>query len=107
MNASKRSIHTAWTDPDDAPKLTDEFLDRANEHVGEKLVRRGRLAGIHNTATTIRFDDEVIAAFKATGKGWHTDERRLEGGAHIPFSGRLNRRQAIQSGEERHFAWHL
>ncbi|MFT0532919.1 BrnA antitoxin family protein [Castellaniella hirudinis] len=72
MNASKRGTPTAWTDPDDAPELTDEFFEQADEYVGEKLIRRGRPAGSHKTATTIRFDDEVIEAFKSTGKGWQT-----------------------------------
>lgn len=72
MNASKRGTHTAWTDPDDALELTDGFFERADEYVGDKLVRRGRPAGSQKTATTIRFDNEVIDAFKATGKGWQT-----------------------------------
>jgi uncharacterized protein (DUF4415 family) len=72
MNARKRATRTEWIDPDDAPELTDEFFDQADEYVGDKLVRRGRPAGSSKTATTIRFDDEVIEAFKATGKGWQT-----------------------------------
>lgn len=32
----------SWVDPDDAPKLTDEFFARADEYRGGKLVRRGR-----------------------------------------------------------------
>ena len=72
MNASKSAMHTAWIDPDDAPELTDEFFEQADEYIGDKLVRRGRPAGSYKTATTIRFDDEVIEAFRATGKGWQT-----------------------------------
>ena len=51
MNASKRGTHTTWTDPDDAPELTDEFFERADEYVGDRLIRRGRPAGSHKTAT--------------------------------------------------------
>ncbi|MBU9348663.1 BrnA antitoxin family protein [Burkholderia multivorans] len=72
MNASSSAMHTEWIDPDDAPELTDEFFEQADEYIGDKLVRRGRPAGSHKTATTIRFDDEVIEAFRATGKGWQT-----------------------------------
>jgi len=38
--------------------------------------RRGRPVGstaeVRKTATTIRFDEEVVQAFKATGSGWQT-----------------------------------
>ncbi|WP_147492451.1 BrnA antitoxin family protein, partial [Burkholderia pseudomallei] len=32
----------------------------------------GRPLGSHKTATTIRLDDDVLDAFKATGRGWQT-----------------------------------
>ncbi|CAJ3333441.1 BrnA antitoxin family protein [Burkholderia pseudomallei] len=74
MTVSKRAMHTDWVDPDDAPELTDEFFERADEYVGDRLVRRGpgRPLGSHKTATTIRLDDDVLDAFKATGRGWQT-----------------------------------
>ena len=74
MTVSKRSTRTEWVDPDDAPELTDEFFEQADEYFGGKLVRRGRgrPVGSHKTATTIRLDDEVLEAFKATGRGWQT-----------------------------------
>lgn len=74
MTVSKRAMHTDWVDPDDAPELTDEFFERADEYVSDRLVRRGpgRPLGSHKTATTIRLDDDVLDAFKATGRGWQT-----------------------------------
>lgn len=73
MNASKYATPTEWIDPDDAPELTDEFFERADEYVGDKLVRRGRpKAGRPKLALTVRYDADVIDAFKATGKGWQT-----------------------------------
>lgn len=74
MTVSKRAMHTDWVDSDDAPELTDEFFERADEYVGDRLVRRGpgRPLGSHKTATTIRLDDDVLDAFKATGRGWQT-----------------------------------
>ena len=74
MTVSKRATHTDWIDPDDAPELTDDFFQQAEEYVGDKLVRRGRgrPLGSHKTATTSRLDDEVLEAFKATGRGWQT-----------------------------------
>ena len=42
MNVNKHATPTEWIDGDDAPELTDEFFERADEYVGNKLVRRGR-----------------------------------------------------------------
>ena len=73
MNANKHAMPTKWIDPDDAPELTDEFFVQADEYVGDKLVHRGRPKA-ENTkqALTVRYDVEVVEAFKATGKGWQT-----------------------------------
>ncbi len=73
MTANKHATLTDWIDPDDAPELTDEFFDRADEYDGDKLIRRGRpKAESPKLALTIRYDADVIEAFKATGKGWQT-----------------------------------
>lgn len=73
MNENKRASGTVWTDPDDAPELTDAFFEEADEYLGEKLVHRGRpKATTTKQALTVRYDIEVIEAFKATGKGWQT-----------------------------------
>jgi len=34
--------------------------------------RRGRPSGLTKVSTTIRFDADVLAALKASGKGWQT-----------------------------------
>ena len=73
MTANKHATLTDWIDPDDAPELTDEFFDQADEYDGDKLIRRGRpKAESPKLALTIRYDADVIEAFKATGKGWQT-----------------------------------
>jgi uncharacterized protein (DUF4415 family) len=73
MNANTHATPTEWIDTDDAPELTDEFFERADEYVGDKLVRRGRpKADRPKVALTVRYDAEVVEAFKATGKGWQT-----------------------------------
>lgn len=73
MNANKHAMPAEWHDPDDAPELTDDFFERADEYVGSHLVRRGRpKAQNPKQALTIRYDAEVIEAFKITGKGWQT-----------------------------------
>jgi uncharacterized protein (DUF4415 family) len=82
MNANKKNMaaslseHSgrgAWVDADDALELTDAFFEAADEYVGDKLVRRGRPPSSgQKVSTTIRFYAEVLAAFRATGKGWQT-----------------------------------
>lgn len=73
MNANKRVTPSEWIDPDDAPELTDEFFEQADEYAGDKLVRRGRPKSDRTkVALTVRYDAEVVEAFKGTGKGWQT-----------------------------------
>lgn len=73
MNANKPATPTTWTDPDDAPEVTDAFFEQADEYVGAKLVRRGRpKGGTRKLALTVRYDADIVEAFKATGKGWQT-----------------------------------
>jgi len=73
MNVKLQTTPTDWHDADDAPELTGEFFERADEYMGEKLVRRGRppLAN-RKLSLTIRLDSDVVTAFKATGGGWQT-----------------------------------
>jgi hypothetical protein len=41
--ATKRHAGSAdWTDPDDAPELTAELRDKAEEFHGDAFIRRGR-----------------------------------------------------------------
>lgn len=73
MNGKKQNTGTIWIDPDDAPELDDEFFERADEYQGEKLVKRGRPLGSSNKiSTTVRFDADVLDAFRAGGPGWQT-----------------------------------
>jgi uncharacterized protein (DUF4415 family) len=62
---------STWVDPDDAPELTDAFFEQADEFVGERLVKRGRpRAESRKVQLTVRYDVEVVEAFRATGAGW-------------------------------------
>ena len=73
MSGNRRGTVTDGVDPDDAPELTDEFFERADEYVGDRLVRRGRpRAASTKVALTVRYDADVVAAFRATGRGWQT-----------------------------------
>lgn len=73
MPVSKRATRPAWRDPEDAPELTDEFFERADEYVGEKLVRRGRPPGSGTKElVSLRIDRDVLSRLRAGGRGWQT-----------------------------------
>lgn len=73
MNVNKKTSPTSWTDPDEAPELDESFFERADEFDGERMVRRGRPPGSGNkVSTTVRFDADIVAAFRAQGPGWQT-----------------------------------
>jgi len=72
MSGSRDVSKTAWVDPDDAPELDDAWFDKADHYRGETLIRRGRPRGSDKVSTTIRFDADVLAAFKKDGPGWQT-----------------------------------
>ena len=72
MTAKPAVTKNILIDPEDAPELTDNWFEKADLMQGTKLVRRGRPAGQTKASQTVRFDLDVLAAFKATGKGWQT-----------------------------------
>jgi len=73
MTKRKKSGAGAWTDPDDAPPLTDAFFDRAEIRHGDKIIRRGR-PPLPNPkqAVKLRIYADVLAAYRETGIGWQT-----------------------------------
>jgi uncharacterized protein (DUF4415 family) len=67
------TISGEWVDPDDAPRLTHEWFDRADVKVAGKVVNRGgRPAGATKEQVSLRIDKEVLAHFRAGGPGWQT-----------------------------------
>lgn len=73
MTAKKRATRKNWVDPDDAPELTDEFFERADEYRGGKRVRRGRpKSAAPKLPVKLRLDPDLVAALRATGAGWQT-----------------------------------
>ena len=72
MTVSKRSTESTWVDPDDAPELTDEWFEKADLMIGEKVVRRGRPAGSFKNLVSLRLDKDVIDHFRSSGPGWQT-----------------------------------
>jgi uncharacterized protein (DUF4415 family) len=73
MSGKKQGTDTSWSDADDAPELDDAFFERADEYDGERLIRRGRPPGSGTKiSTTVRFDADILAAFRSEGPGWQT-----------------------------------
>jgi uncharacterized protein (DUF4415 family) len=69
-----RAGRKPWVDPDDAPEITDEMLDRAELRIGDKVIRRGRppLGEAAKSSVTLRLDADVLSAYRATGEGWQS-----------------------------------
>lgn len=64
-----------WADPDDAPELTAEMLDRAEVFHGDVFIRRGRgrpKAATTKEQVTVRLDPDVLAKLREAGPGWQT-----------------------------------
>lgn len=84
MDVRSKKSAKVWVDPDDAQELTDEMLETGVWRIGDKIVsrqeaeieaarRRGRpAAAATKISTTIRFDADILAAFKSHGEGWQT-----------------------------------
>ena len=66
---------TDWTDPDDAPELTEEFFAKAEVYHGDTFVRRGRgrpATGNAKEQVSVRLDQDVLAKLRASGPGWQS-----------------------------------
>jgi uncharacterized protein (DUF4415 family) len=73
MNESKHVTQSTWQDPDDAPELTDEWFERADQYEGGTLIRRGRpLDPNRKQSISLRLDGDVVERFKADGPGWQS-----------------------------------
>jgi uncharacterized protein (DUF4415 family) len=74
MSGKQRGTNSTWTDPDDAPELTNDWFARADRYEGDKLVRTGgrpRKAA-PKEAINIRLDADLLAHYRATGRGWQS-----------------------------------
>lgn len=84
MTAKSPSTQTPWVDPDDAPELTEEFFAKATPMIGGQVVPREQFAAearrrmgrppveVVRPTLNMRVDPDVLAALKASGKGWQT-----------------------------------
>jgi uncharacterized protein (DUF4415 family) len=60
-----------WVDPDDAPELDASHFRNADVYDGPTLVRRGRpRVQSPRKMLSMRLEQEVIDALRASGPGW-------------------------------------
>jgi uncharacterized protein (DUF4415 family) len=58
---------------EEIPELTDEFFERAEYRIGEKVIRRGRPPlDAPKKLVSLRLDQDVIDRFRAGGPGWQS-----------------------------------
>lgn len=74
MEQKKHGTVSTWTDPDDAPELTDEWFAGADYYRNGKLVRRGGRPkkDAPKEAVSLRLDPDIVAHFRAGGPGWQS-----------------------------------
>jgi uncharacterized protein (DUF4415 family) len=62
---------------DDNPRTTqadwnNSFVSHSYQELRQNISRRGLQKASTKVSTTVRFDPDVLAAFKSMGKGWQT-----------------------------------
>ena len=72
MTAKKPSTPATWTDPDDAPELTEAFFQTADRYDGATLKPRGRPRAVSTKEPVKLRLDADVAALRASGDGWQT-----------------------------------
>lgn len=80
MPTKKPAGSATWTDPDDAPELTVDMLDRAEVFEGDGFVRRGPgrpRSGAAKEQISVRLDPDVLTALRAAGPGWQSQINTL------------------------------
>ena len=90
MDAKLPVTPTGWVDPDDAPELTQAWFDQAVPMIGERVVSRAEMdaavtqrqrgrphALVKRPMLSMRVDPDVLAALRASGKGWQTKVNAL------------------------------
>ena len=61
MTEKRNDSRTTWTDPDEAPELTDEWFEGADLMEGTRLARRGRPPSEKKKVLlTVRYSQEVV-----------------------------------------------
>ena len=73
MNAKQKDSIRISAKSDDAPEITDEWIEGADLYKGEVMIRRGR-PKLENPKQllSLRLPPHVIERWKATGPGWQS-----------------------------------
>ena len=75
---------------EEIPELTDDWFDKAEYRIGERVVRRGRPPlEKPKRLVSLRLDQDVIDGFRAGGPGWQS---RLNTALREHLWGRRSRR---------------
>jgi uncharacterized protein (DUF4415 family) len=79
MRKNAKDTAPVWSDPDDAPELTEDLFDRAELKDGDRVLRpaegtltrrgRPRLAN-PKRQVTLRLDSDVLERLRQSGPGW-------------------------------------
>lgn len=86
MSERKRVTKRPWRDPEDAPELTIKALEKARWEIGGRPVTRREGARALDEAlkrgrppvesprkmVSLRLEPDVLAALRASGRGWQT-----------------------------------
>ncbi len=75
MPTKKQAGSAKWTDPDDAPPLTADMLERAETFEGDVFIGRGRgrpKTGAAREQISVRLDADVVAKLREAGPGWQS-----------------------------------
>ena len=75
MPTKKSAGSAEWSDPDDAPELTEDMLETAEMFDADTFVRRGRgrpKSGATKEQISVRLDPDVIAKLREAGPGWQS-----------------------------------
>lgn len=76
MPTKKQATARKWVDPDEAPRLDRDWFERAEIREGKRLVRRAQIGrprkDAPKEAVNIRLDPDVLAHFRAGGRGWQS-----------------------------------
>ena len=73
MPTKKPASATEWIDPEDAPRLDEDWFDRAAVYRGERLIRPGRPKSANpKQSVNLRLDADVLEFYRKSGPGWQT-----------------------------------
>jgi uncharacterized protein (DUF4415 family) len=75
MQPRKNDGSAEWTDPDDAPVLTEKMAEDAEYFDGDLFIRRGRgrpRLDAPKEQINIRLDADVLSLLRQNGPGWQT-----------------------------------